>query len=89
MAQVAPPVNVGMIFRIETDGSLKQFTGETGIAGSAGLGSGIVCVVSSTGGGLSNLQPNVVAAQISAIGLPPPFNRRFVVDLGLNVVNTF
>lgn len=48
MALVAPPVNVGLTLKIAPDGSLTP-TGELGIAGPAGLGTGVVCVTNMGG----------------------------------------
>ncbi len=87
MAVVAPPTNVFAVFTIQPDGSLRLMTGELGIAGAAGLGSGVVCVVSSTGG-LSGPPSSVIAA-VNQIAFPPPFSQRYVVDLGTGKVNTF
>ncbi len=88
MAQVAPPVNVMMIFSIQPDGSLRQMLGEIGPQGAAGLGSGTVCVVSSFGN-ISAAQAPAIIAAINSIGLPTPFGQRFVVDLAARTVNTY
>ena len=87
MALVSPPTNVFAVFQISPDGSLRLMSGELGPAGASGLGSGTVCVISSTGG-LSGPPSSVIAA-VNQIGFPPPFSQRYVVDLGTGKVNTF
>ena len=73
---------------IQPDGSLRHMTGEVGPAGAAGLGSGVVCVVSSAGSFIGTPVGTLIA-QLNTIGLPPPLNRRFVVDLATSSVNWF
>ncbi len=97
MALVAAPNNVSMVFRISPVGKLEQMTGEIGIAGVSGCGSGTVAVVNSTGAVMTGAQPNVVAAAVAALldgqltpGNPPYlYQSRWVVDLATSTVNTF
>ncbi len=63
-------------------------TGEIGPAGAAGLGSGVV-VVTSLFGTFQQTPVGVLIQQINQIGFPPPFNRRFVLDMSTGTVNTF
>lgn len=89
MAVVAPPNNVGAVFTIQPDGSLRHMTGELGPSGASGLGSGVVCLVSSVGSFVGIPVGVLVQTVLNQIGLPPPLNRRFVIDLATNTVNTF
>ena len=75
MALVSPPVNVGLVLKIGPDGSLSP-TGELGIAGAAGLGTGVVCVID-----LDQNQPmgTVIQAIYANAGIPLPFGR-YVID---------
>ena len=75
MAQVSPPVNVGLTLKIAPDGSLIP-TGELGIAGTAGLGTGVVCVIN-----LDQNQPmgTVIQAIYANAGIPLPY-ARYVID---------
>ncbi len=91
-----PPTSVGMVFRLSPLGELKQMTGELGPGGAGGLGSGTVAVIA-TGGNLTGVQPNAVAAAVAALmdgqlspGNPPyTYQSRWVVDLGAGTVNTY
>ena len=89
MALVAPPTNVGAVFTIQPDGSLRHMTGEIGPAGAAGLGSGVVVLVASFGTFQGTPVEVLLQQQISSIGFPPPLNRRFVLDVATGIVNTF
>ena len=88
MALVSPPTNVGLVLRIQPDGSLAQMTGELGPAGAAGLGSGVIVVVNL---GIAQQTPvGVIIQQINqSVGFPPPFSQRFVLDWSTMKVNTF
>ena len=88
MALVAPPVNVGLILRIQPDGSLVQMTGEIDPGGVSGLGSGVVCVINL--GITQQTAVGVIIAQINqSVGFPPPFAQRYVLDWSTMKVNTF
>jgi hypothetical protein len=86
MAVVPPPNNIGAVFTIQGDGSLRHMTGELGPQGAAGLGSGVVCLTSSFGS-FVGVPVGVLISQIPA--LPPPLGRRFVVDMSTGLINTF
>ncbi len=88
MAVVAPPNNVGATFTIQPDGSLRHMTGELGPQGAAGLGSGVVCLVASFGSFIG-IPVGALLQTVNQIGLPAPLNRRFVIDMATNAVNTF
>jgi hypothetical protein len=76
MAQVSPPTNVGLTLKIGPDGSLAPTAADIGIAGAAGLGIGVVCVIN-----LDQSQPMGVAIQAiyANAGIPLPY-ARYVIN---------
>ena len=97
MAVVSAPVNVFAVFQIQPDASLRLMTGELGISGASGLGSGVVVVVSSIGS-LQGIPTGLLMLQVKALmdglltsgaaGLTTPLPR-YVCDMAQASVNTF